>query len=89
MLYVSPRRICQWDYISQFSTGIYHIEGRSTNTADFHSRICNIETSIDFGATTEAQSIDKKSKAFLKYGNKHSLLLVRNLHFRFGPIALL
>uniref|UniRef100_A0A1I8NJ19 Uncharacterized protein n=1 Tax=Musca domestica TaxID=7370 RepID=A0A1I8NJ19_MUSDO len=72
----SPRRVRQFDYISQYSTDIQHIRGADNNVADWLSRIKTLTTNeVNFGIMAAEQGHDEELKSLLEPGKTSSLNL--------------
>ncbi|KAK9876450.1 hypothetical protein WA026_012762 [Henosepilachna vigintioctopunctata] len=73
----SPRQARHLDFISQFSTNICHIKGKSNVVADALSRISAIDcpTSIDYQAFEQLQSVDEELQKLIENPDSSSLKL--------------
>jgi len=60
----SPRQARHLKYISQFSTDIRHINGKSNIVADALSRVEGIHEAIDFEALIKLQKEDEEMKQY-------------------------
>jgi cleavage and polyadenylation specificity factor subunit 1 len=63
----SPRQCRHLDYISQFTTDIYHIAGAHNVVADALSRIEEVNLPMDYQALTVAQQQDQELRVPAKH----------------------
>ncbi|CAH2097753.1 unnamed protein product [Euphydryas editha] len=56
----SPRQFRHLDYISQFTTDIRHISGKSNVVADTLSRVDELSMSIDYDQLASSQAVDEE-----------------------------
>jgi len=64
ILQSSPRQVRNLEYISQFSTDIRHIDGKSDIVADALLRVKAIHKAIDFEALAKLQEEDEEMKQY-------------------------
>lgn len=82
----TPRQYRYLDYISQFSTDIRHVSGKSNIVADSLSRIASISGGLDYKELAADQERDPELEELLK--STSTGLQLKRLHFPPGNVEI-